>query len=159
MTARQWILARRPEGQYGPGIFTLQAQPPFEQPLAPGEVEVALRMFLCAPTMRNWMDPPGNSLYPSVPLGDAMWAPAGGRGRSSGWERNGESLEFGKSQHGVAFRNESRLTVAMHSQSLHVQKTVFLSIMSKLVIGSGLTLFFLTFFLLYTIVDNTNTEK
>lgn len=79
MTARQWILARRPEGQYGPGIFTLQAQPPFDQPLAPGEVELALRLFLCAPTMRNWMDPPGNSLYPSVPLGDAMWAPAGGR--------------------------------------------------------------------------------
>ena len=36
-------------------------------------------LFLCAPTMRNWMDPPGNSHYPSTPLGAAMLAPAGAR--------------------------------------------------------------------------------
>lgn len=76
---RQWILSRRPQGRLRPDIFTLQPQPAMDQPLAPGEVEVALRLFLCAPTMRNWMDPPGNSLYPSVPLGEAMLAPAGGR--------------------------------------------------------------------------------
>jgi hypothetical protein len=29
--------------------------------------------------MRNWMDPPGNSLYPSVPVGVPMFAPTGGR--------------------------------------------------------------------------------
>lgn len=79
MTGQQWTLARRPDGRLRPDIFTLQPQPAMDQPLAPGEVEVALRLFLCAPTMRNWMDPPGNSLYPSVPLGDAMLAPAGGR--------------------------------------------------------------------------------
>lgn len=76
---QQWILARRPDGRLRPDIFTLEPQPAMNQPLAPGEVEVALRLFLCAPTMRNWMDPPGNSLYPSVPLGEAMLAPAGGR--------------------------------------------------------------------------------
>lgn len=27
--------------------------------------------------MRNWMDPPGNSLYPSLPLGEPVMAPAG----------------------------------------------------------------------------------
>jgi NADPH-dependent curcumin reductase CurA len=76
---RQWILSRRPEGRLRPDIFTLLPQPAMDQPLAPGEVEVAMRLFLCAPTMRNWMDPPGNSLYPSVPIGEAMLAPAGGR--------------------------------------------------------------------------------
>jgi hypothetical protein len=79
MGDQQWILARRPTGALRPDIFTLAPQPAPDVPLAPGDVEVALRLFLCAPTMRNWMDPPGNSLYPSVPLGDAMLAPAGGR--------------------------------------------------------------------------------
>jgi NADPH-dependent curcumin reductase CurA len=79
MTGQQMILSRRPEGRLRPDIFTVQPQLPMAQPLAPGEVEVALRLFLCAPTMRNWMDPPGNSLYPSVGLGEAMLAPAGGR--------------------------------------------------------------------------------
>ncbi len=79
VTDRQWVLARRPEGRLRPDIFSLQPQPASDEPLAPGEIDVALRLFLCAPTMRNWMDPPGNSLYPSVPLGAAMLAPAGGR--------------------------------------------------------------------------------
>ncbi|MFM7118998.1 MAG: zinc-binding dehydrogenase [Gammaproteobacteria bacterium] len=73
------MLSRRPEGRVRPDIFTLQPQPAADQPLARGEVDVALSTFLCAPTMRNWMDPPGNNLYPSVPLGEAMLAPAGGR--------------------------------------------------------------------------------
>lgn len=76
---RQWILARRPDGPYTPTLFTLAPLPEPPVPLAPGEVDVELRLFLCAPTMRNWMDPPGNSLYPSVPIGAAMLAPAGGR--------------------------------------------------------------------------------
>lgn len=77
--AHRWILSRRPSGKLSAEIFTLAEQPSFDAPLAPGEIEVDLRLFLCAPTMRNWMDPPGNSLYPSVPIGDAMWSPAGGR--------------------------------------------------------------------------------
>ncbi|WOE75632.1 NADP-dependent oxidoreductase [Alterisphingorhabdus coralli] len=79
MADQQWVLSRRPEGRLHTDIFTLEEQPASEQPLAAGEVEVELRLFLCAPTMRNWMDPPGNNLYPSVPLGEAMLAPAGGR--------------------------------------------------------------------------------
>lgn len=76
---RQWLLSRRPQGRLDPAIFSLEPQPAWDRPLAAGDVEVALRLFLCAPTMRNWMDPPGNSLYPSVPVGEAMLAPAGGR--------------------------------------------------------------------------------
>lgn len=79
MTGRQWILARRPQGRLRPDIFELQPQPAPDTPLAPGEIDVALRLFLCAPTMRNWMDPPGNNLYPCAPLGEAMLAVAGGR--------------------------------------------------------------------------------
>lgn len=79
MTDLQWTLARRPEGRLRPDIFVCEPQAPHGQALQPGEVDVTLRLFLCAPTMRNWMDPPGNSLYPSVPLGEAMLAPAAGR--------------------------------------------------------------------------------
>ncbi|PZN93312.1 MAG: NADP-dependent oxidoreductase [Alphaproteobacteria bacterium] len=79
MSGQQWILAQRPQGRLRPDIFRLQPQPADEASLAPGEVDVALRLFLCAPTMRNWMDPPGNHLYPSVPIDEAMLSPAGGR--------------------------------------------------------------------------------
>lgn len=79
MTGQQWILAQRPDGPLNPAIFELQPQLARTENLVPGEIDVALRVFLCAPTMRNWMDPPGKSLYPSVPLGEAMLAPAGGR--------------------------------------------------------------------------------
>ncbi len=79
MGNRQWRLARRPVGAVKPGDFELAQAPTTDGPLAPGEIEVQAGLFLCAPTMRNWMDPPGNSLYPSVPLGAAMYAPTGGR--------------------------------------------------------------------------------
>lgn len=79
MGNRQWRLARRPVGAAKPGDFELGEAPATDGPLAPGEIEVQAMLFLCAPTMRNWMDPPGNSLYPSVPLGAAMYAPTGGR--------------------------------------------------------------------------------
>jgi NADPH-dependent curcumin reductase CurA len=79
MANRQWRLARRPEGQARASDFALVEAPADERPLDPGEIEVRALLFLCAPTMRNWMDPPGNSLYPSVPLGVPMFAPIGGR--------------------------------------------------------------------------------
>lgn len=79
MTGGQWILTQHPQGRLSPAIFNFQPQPANTAALEPGEIDVALRLFLCAPTMRNWMDPPGNHLYPSVPLGEAMLAPAGGR--------------------------------------------------------------------------------
>ncbi|MDB6085879.1 MAG: NADP-dependent oxidoreductase [Gammaproteobacteria bacterium] len=35
-------------------------------------------MFLCAPTMRNWMDEERNAFYPSIPIGAPILAPAAG---------------------------------------------------------------------------------
>lgn len=75
----RWVLARRPQGRYTPDLFRLEDEPLLDTPLADGEVEVETRLFLCAPTMRNWMDAPGPNLYPSVPIGSPMLAPAGGR--------------------------------------------------------------------------------
>jgi hypothetical protein len=75
----RWILERRPAGAYAPDLFRLEDEPPFEGDLADGEVEIETRLFLCAPTMRNWMDAPGPNLYPTVALGAPMLAPAGGR--------------------------------------------------------------------------------
>jgi hypothetical protein len=77
MGNREWRLVRRPAGPARPTDFALHTAPE-PGPPAPGEIDVAAQLFLCAPTMRNWMDPPGNSLYPSVPLDTAMLAPAGG---------------------------------------------------------------------------------
>lgn len=75
---RQWILVRRPQGPATLADFELRESEPAPGPLRPGEVLLRNRMFLCAPTMRNWMEPPGNSLYPSIPLGAAVYAPAAG---------------------------------------------------------------------------------
>lgn len=79
MRNRQWLLARRPAGNARVSDFERREVPLDEVPLASGEIEVRSLLFLCAPTMRNWMDPPGKSLYPSVPLGTPMLAPSGGR--------------------------------------------------------------------------------
>lgn len=83
---RQWILVRRPHGPATlEDIELRQAEPP-SGALNPGEVLLRNRAFLCAPTMRNWMEPPGNSLYPSIPLGTAMRAPAAGEVAASARE-------------------------------------------------------------------------
>jgi len=76
---RQWLLKRRPQGALRLEDFEyLEADVPRHE-LEPGEILVRNVVFLCAPTMRNWMDPPGNSLYPSIPLGQPIMAPAVGR--------------------------------------------------------------------------------
>jgi NADPH-dependent curcumin reductase CurA len=76
---RQWLLRARPSGQLRQDDFEYREAPRPTEPLAPGEMRIKNVVFLCAPTMRNWMDPPGNSLYPSVPLGEPVMAPAVGR--------------------------------------------------------------------------------
>lgn len=73
---RQWILKQRPTGDYSPDDFELRESAVPSEALKPGQILVQNMVFLCAPTMRNWMDPPGNSLYPSSPLGAPMMAPA-----------------------------------------------------------------------------------
>lgn len=78
MTNRQWLLRRRPNGPATPGDFEYRETPVPDRTLKEGEILVRNEIFLCAPTMRNWMDPPGNSLYPSIGLGEAVLAPSAG---------------------------------------------------------------------------------
>lgn len=75
---RQWLLRRRPQGASTPDDFEYrELVPPRTDDLAPGELVLLNRVFLCAPTMRNWMGPPTNALYPCMPLGEPVMAPAG----------------------------------------------------------------------------------
>lgn len=76
---RQWLLRARPTGHLRQDDFEYREVPLADTPLAADEVRIRNVAFLCAPTMRNWMDPPGNSLYPSIPLGAPIMAPAVGR--------------------------------------------------------------------------------
>ncbi|MFO7550759.1 MAG: NADP-dependent oxidoreductase [Haliea sp.] len=75
---RQWRLARRPRGKAKREDFEYVETEYTASPLSEGEVAVNNRAFLCAPTIRNWMDPPGNSLYPSIELGQVIMGPASG---------------------------------------------------------------------------------
>lgn len=76
MINRQWLLASRPEGALTDENFTYRETEAPSRQLSSNEVLVKNSVFLCAPTMRNWMDPPGNSLYPSIPIGSPVMAPA-----------------------------------------------------------------------------------
>lgn len=78
-TNRQWLLRARPSGPLSLDDFEYREQALPTTPLREGEVRIRNVAFLCAPTMRNWMDPPGNSFYPSIPLGEPIMAPAVGR--------------------------------------------------------------------------------
>jgi NADPH-dependent curcumin reductase CurA len=51
---------------------------PADSILSPGEVLMRNRIFLCAPTMRNWMDEERHSFYPSISIGAPVLAPAAG---------------------------------------------------------------------------------
>jgi len=75
---RQWLLRRRPQGIATTEDFEYrEMEISITQDLAPGELLLRNRVFLCAPTMRNWMNPPADNLYPSMSLGDPVMAPAG----------------------------------------------------------------------------------
>ncbi|MEM7465444.1 MAG: NADP-dependent oxidoreductase [Pseudomonadota bacterium] len=81
---RQWLLKRRPQNKASLEDFEFTTGAVPERALADNEILVKHMVFLCAPTMRNWMDPPSNSLYPSIPLGQPVMAPAVGRVIKSG---------------------------------------------------------------------------
>ncbi len=78
-THRQWVLARRPSGSLQADDFELQEVDRPSEDLPPGHIMVHNSLFLCAPTMRNWMDPPSNSMYPSIELGAPVIATSAGR--------------------------------------------------------------------------------
>lgn len=81
---RQWLLKKRPQNNAQPEDFEFQTIEIPARELKENEILVRHVVFLCAPTMRNWMDPPSNSLYPSIPLGQPVMAPAVGRVVKSG---------------------------------------------------------------------------
>ena len=69
---RQWLLARRPQGQVQLTDFAWHEQPFTPPALEDGEVLLHNRYFLCAPTMRNFLNAPGRSYRASVPIGDPI---------------------------------------------------------------------------------------
>lgn len=75
---RQWRLARRPNGNATPKDFEYAESDYAALSPSKGDIIVRNRAFLCAPTIRNWMDPPGNSLYPSIEIGQVIMGPAAG---------------------------------------------------------------------------------
>jgi NADPH-dependent curcumin reductase CurA len=69
---RQWLLAKRPEKQLTEDCFEYREEYLPEMKLTSGKIQIQNLAFLCAPTMRNWMDPPSNSFYPSIPIGQPV---------------------------------------------------------------------------------------
>ena len=75
LTNRKWLLCRRPVGTIAENDFEYRADPFVFPELGEGEVLIKTRLVLCAPTMRNWMDPPGNSFHRTMALGTAVRSP------------------------------------------------------------------------------------
>jgi NADPH-dependent curcumin reductase CurA len=74
---RRWTLARRPDGPVVVQDFAL-VEAPFVAPrLKDGEILVRNRMFAIAPTIRNWLNPPGRSDRGSVPIRGVISGMAG----------------------------------------------------------------------------------
>ena len=69
---RSWVLARRPEG---PVVFDdfVYREAEFVAPtLDDGEILVRTRLFSCAPTIRNWLNPPNRSYRGSIAIGQPI---------------------------------------------------------------------------------------
>jgi NADPH-dependent curcumin reductase CurA len=69
---RQWLLAARPQGQLKLSDFAYNEAPFAVPELEAGEILLRNKVFSCAPTMRNFMNPPGRSYRASVPLGSPV---------------------------------------------------------------------------------------
>ena len=81
---RRWTLARRPMGRVAIEDFAL-IEEPFDAPtLRSGELLVRNRVFAIAPTIRNWLNPPGRSDRGSIPIGEAIAGMAGCGGGEHG---------------------------------------------------------------------------
>lgn len=79
MLNRQWLLARRPRGLCVPDDFRYREEEFDPAELAQGDILVRNMAFLCAPTIRNWMDEPGNNFMPSIELGQPVRGPCAAR--------------------------------------------------------------------------------
>lgn len=76
---RQWLLKSRPEGQVATHNFDYHETEIDPHQIEDGNFLIENKAFLCAPTMRNWMDPPSKNLYPSISIGAPILAPAVGK--------------------------------------------------------------------------------
>jgi NADPH-dependent curcumin reductase CurA len=74
---RRWTLAQRPDGPVKVEDFALVEAPFVALRLKDGEILVRNRMFAIAPTIRNWLNPPGRSDRGSVPIGGVISGVAG----------------------------------------------------------------------------------
>ena len=74
---RRWTLARRPDGPVAIDDFALVDVPFVAPPLNDGEILVRNHMFAIAPTIRNWLNPPGRSDHGSIPIGGVISGMAG----------------------------------------------------------------------------------
>ena len=69
---RAWVLARRPEGAVAITDFALRTEPFAPPKLDEGEILVGTRVFSCAPTIRNWLNPPAASYRAAIAIGDPI---------------------------------------------------------------------------------------
>jgi NADPH-dependent curcumin reductase CurA len=77
MRNRRWTLASRPEGSVAASDFAMVEEDMPAPALADGEVLVRNHMFAVAPTIRNWLNAPGESYRGSIPIGGTIAGMAG----------------------------------------------------------------------------------
>lgn len=69
---RAWLLARRPDGAVQTTDFAYREEA-FDTPtLQEGEILVRTRIISCAPTIRNWLNPPERSYRGAIGIGDPI---------------------------------------------------------------------------------------
>jgi len=76
---RQWLLRRRPTARAAPEDFAFRQEDYGPVALKEGTILINNMAFLCAPTIRNWMDEPGKSLFPSIAIGAPVRGPSAAR--------------------------------------------------------------------------------
>lgn len=79
MLNRQWLLARRPTGSCVPEDFLYREEQIGTPALREGEILIHNIAFLCAPTIRNWLDGAAGNYLPSIGLGEPVRGPCAAR--------------------------------------------------------------------------------
>ena len=69
---RSWLLARRPEGPVALHDFAYREEAFVAPTLGEGEILVRAGLFSCAPTIRNWLNPPSRSYRGSIGIGQPI---------------------------------------------------------------------------------------
>lgn len=69
---RAWVLAQRPEGAVATTDFAYREEAFAWPDLLDGEILVRSRIFSCAPTIRNWLNPPDRSYRGAIAIGEPI---------------------------------------------------------------------------------------